>query len=627
MKRLGMKFWMRGVRRCVGLTLLLVVALAVYAATAGIPDRVSARALQRVDPRLFTVETGLIRWHPLRGFIVEDVKMYRKRTIGPAAVEARRAVLRLNPVSMFGDGPLTGSVKAYGALVRPAMLIGTDRDDTPYVPGAGMRKGALLQVTVADCEMLGLHVRDARARVDVADSRVQLTGIRSEIRDDERSGTVREGTFVYDLQTRALDIAGETLLAPSMLMPVIELFEMDALAELARDFEFDAEPPRCELTVRTRLTQDATTHVDAHFWMKDGRFRGVDVLRTDGAARVEATRARQTVAIGPLFVVRSEGIGTGGFTIDTERKTVEFDVASTLNPQALIQMIGLTKDGALDKVRFKGYANIAARGKIHYESMDDSAMDMTVSGRDVQFDSLTASDYSLAMRMTGRTNVLDNIRARLYDGSLTGSLTLVTPPASAEDGAPMRYATSLSIVNLNFDQLATAINPDKAQNYEGRFSLHLELEGDTGPDALDQARGHGRLRIKDGRVLMLPIFGGLTGMLSQYIPGIDFLARQDYARSEFTVADSKVKTDKATIEGNIIRIWGRGSCGLDGSLDFRVQIRFLRERNVLTWLVDVPTWVLSKFFEFQLRGTVKEPDWTPFGPTMDLLKKIGLRRS
>jgi hypothetical protein len=131
-------------------------------------------------------------------------------------------------------------------------------------------------------------------------------------------------------------------------------------------------------------------------------------------------------------------------------------------------------------------------------------------------------------------------------------------------------------------------------------------------------QGKGYVRVKDGRVFMLPVFGGLTAYLSKRIPGMNFVLSQTEARAEFAIADGKAHTDKVQISGDVLTLRGSGDYHLDRRLDFKAELLFLKPKTFAHKVFRLPTYLFSKLFEFRLYGTLDDPQWRPVNFTEDV---------
>ena len=136
-------------------------------------------------------------------------------------------------------------------------------------------------------------------------------------------------------------------------------------------------------------------------------------------------------------------------------------------------------------------------------------------------------------------------------------------------------------------------------------------------NALDLARGQGRLRIRKGHLLRMPLFGGLSRYLSMLLPGFGYASQGEF-NATFKVADGRIESDDMHLLGQLISLSGKGSVGFDGSLDVTVQVRFLKE-GLTADVVRFLTSPLTTALEFQLSGTVQDPKWRPFNAPVRLL--------
>jgi hypothetical protein len=157
-----------------------------------------------------------------------------------------------------------------------------------------------------------------------------------------------------------------------------------------------------------------------------------------------------------------------------------------------------------------------------------------------------------------------------------------------------------------------------ATDYTGDLSGQLRLAGPVGPDYLRQATGGGDLRIANGELLSIPLFGGLSRYLSLLLPGLGYLSQRDF-HANFEVGGNRVRTEEAYLLGNVLSMRGRGAYGFDGDLGFRVEVKFLRE-GITATVARLITSPLTKALEFQLSGTPSDPRWRPVNSPERLLE-------
>ncbi len=155
------------------------------------------------------------------------------------------------------------------------------------------------------------------------------------------------------------------------------------------------------------------------------------------------------------------------------------------------------------------------------------------------------------------------------------------------------------------------------------MSAEFLIEGMTGKDTIGSLKGHGALRISDGRVFMMPVFGGLSEFMTKIIPGLDLVLKQSDLKTKFVIDKGYIITDKVAVEGDVLSLKAYGSYMLKGDLDFDVQVKLLKEHTFGGKVVRFITYPISKLFEFSLKGSLTDPHWYPENFSLDLLEKIG----
>jgi hypothetical protein len=254
-----------------------------------------------------------------------------------------------------------------------------------------------------------------------------------------------------------------------------------------------------------------------------------------------------------------------------------------------------------------------------YGDMRHTDVAAVVHARDVSWRGLAADTCSMRMRMQGGSNRVEDIRADICGGSVTGSVEVVR---DLEGARPPAYRVALRADALDFEALAKLWAP-RDEGHRGRFTATLDLGGTVGSEAAGTARGHGFLSVREGRVFALPLFGGLSRILSRVVPGLDFVLRQSDAEAAYTVAGGVVRSEKISVKGDVLSLSGHGEYRFERrELDFHAQVHLMKEHTLVAKLLRVITYPLSKLFEFRVRGTLEEPAWYPVNFSKELLEKI-----
>ena len=116
--------------------------------------------------------------------------------------------------------------------------------------------------------------------------------------------------------------------------------------------------------------------------------------------------------------------------------------------------------------------------------------------------------------------------------------------------------------------------------------------------------GKGNLRIKNGKVLAMPILGPLSLLLNEVIPGFGYQTARN-ASSDFTVANGVINTRNLLIQGTGFNMIGHGDIYyLDDRMNMNIRLN-------AQGLPGVALFLVSKALEYESVGSAKHPKWRP----------------
>jgi hypothetical protein len=319
--------------------------------------------------------------------------------------------------------------------------------------------------------------------------------------------------------------------------------------------------------------------------------------------------------VDPLLLVRPEGLARGGFTVHTGPRIVEFNAESSIHPQSLTRMIGILTNRFWESVRFTQPFRVVGQGRVDYGRETDTDFSLDCECGAIGVWRFVARNSTFRTSMKGRTTSISELTGDLCDGRLSADIEFVPagPPTNHT-----RYAAEGRLESAGFENFVQCLRGRERADSAGTLSGNFDISGLTGTNAVDSLRGRGYIRVKNGRVFMLPVFGGLTTYLSKRIPGMNFVLSQTEAGSEFVIADSKAHTDKIQISGDVLTLRGNGDYHLDRRLDFKAELLFLKPKTFAHKIFRLPTYLFSKLFEFRLYGTLDDPRWRPVNFTEDV---------
>jgi hypothetical protein len=581
---------------------LLLVTLVAYLNIWGVPGWLLPRVTSALSDGDMAPEVGGARLDLVSGLVLEDVALYRRGVMGGPLLKARRVVIGRHPLAVIApvEFPLRITVSDGYVAWKDARRI-RPCDTRP------MKSEIPVLLDLKSTVVEGVPVEHLRGSLLAGPDGWSLT---------ELSATVSNGPYRGTLEGRLScrgprnEIRGKLVsrLNPLALAPVFDACDLPSLTEIAAQFAFASVPPTLDLDINAVGT-GTLQRFDVNGTMALGmcRFRGVDVNQADGRLSVRADSATSLVTVGPLRVMRADGFVSGSFTVDSAKALVDFDAESTIDPKALLQMIGVLTNGVMDTWTFRGPVRVSGRGRTGYLDYSHTDFLCRVHGWDMGIKRVVAEECTFDVRMTGRTNRIENVRARLHGGELAGEATFVLPDGPDTNGS---YRIAGSLRNGDFAAFTKALDILGDQGQKSRYSVNVDVSGrldDMGATAL----GAGAFHVRDGRIFSLPVFGGLSSVLARIVPGLDFIMRQSDAKSEFTVKNGRVSSEKVAIEGDVLSLSGDGSCGLDGSLSFDIRVQLMKEHTLVAKILRTITWPISKLFELRLRGTASDPRWFP----------------
>jgi hypothetical protein len=616
--RSRLQMWMRIFFRILATLLLIVLLAGVWLARVGLPAGMAAALMRRIDTGTFAVAAERVRVSPFKGVRLGRVALYRRGVVGAAAVEAEEIILGVDLLAVLRGVGSVQRIEVRNGEIRPKLTYGGPPRESDSAMG---RLQAELELV--NCRVQGVTVEAFQARLRVNAVGVYLDDMRMVLTQNGMRGTA-SGNLSYDIGNYLLKGHATGVMHPHLAVPVLDAWNLHGLVRLFKRFEFGDTLPECTLDFEAGTHRGDPIVVEGNVHARSAAYNGVEAMQADVALRVESEGSNTVVTLNPVSVVRRDGTGRGLIVIDLGQDTVRFDARTSLDPRLLFEAIDILQSPLWDDLAFGGLVNIDARGIVNYDTLVGTDFTAECDGTHIQYKRHAIDRCAFTMRMIDRTNMLSSVRGELYGGEVQGAARFVLP---AVEGSNTAFDVALKMKNVDCKRVAAMLIKEGKNQYRGRLSGEVALRGLLGKGNRDTVHGNGVINIDDGRVFMLPIFGGLSELLTRIIPGLDFVLRQSDAFTEFRVAESRVTSETIKIEGNVLSLRGRGYCDFDKNLDAHVQVKLMKDSNVVTRLVQLVTLPFSKLFEFRLRGSLDDPHWYPENFSTDLLEKIGLKKS
>lgn len=353
--------------------------------------------------------------------------------------------------------------------------------------------------------------------------------------------------------------------------------------------------PIGRLTIRGKSRDPETWQAEGAVALQRARFRGVWM---DGLT-AKIRFADKAVTFNDLRVTREEGIGTGSFTYDYGRREVRLrDVQTTLRPAEVIYWIEPKLFKEVAPYKFRAPPRLTANGVVQYRGGKNTHLEIAAdapTGLDYVFLGKTLS-FSRArgnLLITDDRVQLLGLEGKLYDGTVRGGADISVAKSDKS------YSANIAVEGIDFPRLTDLYF--KYETAHGVLSGTYDFKG-VGDDARTM-RGSGRIKVSDGNVFAIPVFGPLSALIGDILPGVGYDVAKE-ATASFTIKDGVIITKDFKVSGKLFGMIGHGDIHfLEDKLDFDVRINAGGPGLLLT--------PVYKLFEYKGEGSLAKPNWHP----------------
>jgi hypothetical protein len=397
-----------------------------------------------------------------------------------------------------------------------------------------------------------------------------------------------------ELHADLLDAPGDFRLnVESSINPVaLRTLVSGGLGKFLGEWELPRSPA-ARIAIRGRSRDPETWTGEGHLALQRARFRGV--WMNSGTANVELGKG--AVTFKDLHVVRDEGVGTGAFTYDYTHHEVRIDnVRTHLRPTDVIYWIEPKLFKVVAPYKFRDPPHLVANGVVHYRGGPSTHLTINIDapeGLDYVFigKTLPVERARGTVLITQDRVRLTPVEATLFGGGVKGNADI-----STADNDP-HYTASVTINNVDFPKLTKLYFDYETSRGEldGTYNWHA-----SGDDTRTMV-GEGEIKVANGDVFVIPVFGPLSSLLNSIIPGAGYsIAKQATAR--FNIKDGLIRTDDFKVSGRLFGMLGHGTINfIDDRLNFDIRISAGGPGVVLTPLYNL--------FEYRADGTLAKPNW------------------
>jgi AsmA-like C-terminal region len=399
-----------------------------------------------------------------------------------------------------------------------------------------------------------------------------------------------------ELRADILDAPGDFRLnVDSTINPgVFRVFASPDLQELLSQWEWP-RPPSVHLAIRGQDRHPENWHGEGTISMGRARFRGV--WAKSASAKIHFGDG--AVTYDNLRVTRDEGVGTGSFTYDFAKHEVRVgNIKATLWPADVIFWIDPKLEQTVTPYKFRQPPNIAANGLYQFGGGKKTRLEIhidTPGGMAYDFLKKTLPFNRISSELlftTDRLQIVD-LKGALFSGTVSGGADISLAPNDSH------YNATIAVKGVNFPRLTYLYYNYKTA--QGELNATYDFSGPDGNAR--KMDGSGKLKVTNGDVFAIPVFGPLSQILNHVMPGAGYSIARN-ASASFTVNDGIIHTGDFDVAGKLFDMVGHGNIYfLDDRLDFDVRIN---PKGPGVLLAPV-----YKLFEYKGEGSLSKPNWHP----------------
>lgn len=600
---------MRALRQHALLAGGLLTVLLLGLAWLGFPGVLARRILAGANEGGYFIEAHHLRLDLRGGLKASDVMVYRKGVVGEPFLEARelRILYRVFERPRAGISRVK-ALQARGGVLRPdggpAFMEWSNGAGLGGEASAGVAKSAFrvidMDVMLRDFEVMGVYVDRLHATLHVDRDGMQLSGLSGVVGRDLQKGPL-EGNVVWRRDRQATGRLSSGF-DPRVFLPACRMFHPEAAPILER-FSFSSTPPHLELSFEAQTGKAWSLHAKGRIQAARYAYRGAGIGFANISAEYVLDNGTNRLKLDPFLIVVGGRNAEGKSDIDFKAGTSDFEVMSSIDLATVLRLAGV-KDPTFDAWRLDEGARVMARGHLDYHDAGKSLVEASVEGARIGYGAVSAGDYGFRYTLNGGTNRYSEIRGKIGNGSFSGSVVLT--PGS---GSNLASRVRAELIHVDAEEMIRILTANPAWRADGKIYGNIELEGVRDGQGLLALAGQGQMTLRNSHLFRLPLFNDLMAPLERALPGLDFPNSLVDAHFTYESRCGRVFIRDLQIDDGPVVVSANGSCGFDGTLDFRIQVHLMKKTMMLTQAI---TGMLTsgKGLEFTLDGTLSAPRWS-----------------
>ncbi|MBI3851262.1 MAG: hypothetical protein HY298_13460 [Verrucomicrobia bacterium] len=360
-----------------------------------------------------------------------------------------------------------------------------------------------------------------------------------------------------------------------------------------------------------------TPVVDGEIW---GRWHAVELIGFKGRVACSnftfrgetATRLQSALQFTNKFLTLTEArveraaeyLTATSVGIDfTERKVFLTNGFSVMDPMVVTRAIGPKTAHAVEPYRFLKSPTVRVNGVIPIDDIETVDLHFDVDGGPFQWWKFNVPQIAGSVDWVGQTLTLTNMQAAFYGGHAAGDAAF-----QFARGQGTEFGFDVTVTNASLQQLMADLSP-RTNHLEGTLKGHLTITN-ANSDNWESWQGSGKVRLRDGLIWDIPVFGIFSSMLNLLWPGLGNSRASDGVAT-FTITNSVIHSDDLEIRSTGFRMQYQGDVDFKGRVDARMEAELLRDFPGLGRVLSLALLPVTKIFEFKVTGTLSDPKSEP----------------
>lgn len=332
-------------------------------------------------------------------------------------------------------------------------------------------------------------------------------------------------------------------------------------------------------------------------WLRFGRSSKYAVWLDEAHAALEV--GGRAVRYTNLHLKMGDRTATANVTYDMANRQVRIEeLRSDLPPVDFLMWIDPKIAHSARPYRFHSTPLVTGNGVVDLAGGNSTSLDFTVSARGMDYDLLgkTLNFKNLGGTLSVRhQQIIANIsRSEIFGGTATVRADVSLSPPKPE------YQLAIKASGVDFASLSRLYFSYNGSHglMSGEFFCRAEIDRPL------ELIGQGWVRIENGDVFDIPLFGPLSGIVDTIAPGAGYTNAR-LATASFEVSNGAIRTRNLEIAGKGFSMFGEGAADfVKDELEMTVRIN----AQGTPGMVLLP---LSKILEYTSSGPISNPKWRP----------------